>query len=63
MRQKFLSVQGETAILDWFSMYEGVFDYGKSILACTENTLEEYKFLRRIRQEYFAVHILYVHRD
>ncbi len=30
--------------------------YAKSILACTENKLKEYKSLKRMRQEYFAVY-------
>ncbi len=34
-----------TAILEWFLMYEVVFEYAKSSLACTENTLNEYKRL------------------
>ncbi len=37
-------------------MYEVISKYAKSILACTENTLIEYKSLRRIRQEYSIVH-------
>ncbi len=38
-------------------IYEVVSEYAKRILACTENTLNEYtgKRSRRIRQEYFAV--------
>jgi hypothetical protein len=43
-------------ILEWFSMYEVASEYAKSILACTENTLKEFKNLRIIRKEYFAVH-------
>ncbi len=44
MRQKSSSVQGQ-AILEWFSMYEVVFEFAKSSEACTENTLNEYKRL------------------
>jgi hypothetical protein len=32
------------------------------VLACTENTLKEYKRKRRIRQQYFAVHRKYANR-
>jgi hypothetical protein len=35
-------------------MYEVVSELGKSVLACTDNTLEVYKRFGRIRQEYFA---------
>ncbi len=56
MPLKFLSVQGKTTILEWFTIHEVVSEYVKSIFACTENTLEEYKRLRRIRHEYFAVY-------
>jgi hypothetical protein len=31
-------------------------EYAKSIIACTENTLKEYKRILRIRQDYIAVY-------
>ena len=62
MALKPLSVQGKTTILEWFTIYEVVSEYVKSIFACTENTLEEYKRLRRIRQEYFVVYGEYADR-
>jgi hypothetical protein len=43
-------------------MYEVVSEYAKSISACTENTLKEYKRLRRTSQEHFAVNGEYAHR-
>ncbi len=43
-----------TAILEWFYIYKVVSEYAKSILACMENTLKEYKRIWRTRQEYFA---------
>ncbi len=51
------SISGDTvtAILDWFYLYKDVSIFAKSIYVCTENTLNEYKYKRRIRQEYFAV--------
>ncbi len=51
-----------TAILGWFYIYKVVSEYTKSILACMENTLKEYKRIWRIRQEYFAVHIWTIRR-
>ncbi len=46
MPLKPFSVQGKTTILEWFTIYEVVSEYVKSIFACTENTLEEYKRLK-----------------
>ncbi len=54
MHEKSLSVTEITAILEWFYIYKVVSGYAKSILACMENTLKEYKRIWRIRQEYFA---------
>jgi hypothetical protein len=42
-------------ILHWVYFNEVVSKYTKSILAYTENVLKEYKLIRKIRQEYFAV--------
>ncbi len=39
-----------------------MYEYAKSLLACTEITLKEYKHLRRIRQEYFVVQGEYANR-
>ncbi len=50
------------AILQWFYLNKVVSKYAKSILACTENKLKEYKRNRRIRQEYFAVNWEYADR-
>ncbi len=44
------------ATLQWFYLNEVVFKYAKSILAYTENKLKEYKRIRSIRQEYFAMY-------
>jgi hypothetical protein len=44
-----------TLILHWFNFNEFVSKYTKSILAYTENMLKEYKLIRKLRQEYFAV--------
>jgi hypothetical protein len=60
MRQKSLGVQGENVRLG-LNIRRGL-RYVKSILAFTENTLKEYKHLRRILQEYFAVHGEYADR-
>jgi hypothetical protein len=43
-------------------IYKVVSEYAKSILACMENTLKEYKRIWRIRQEYFAVYGEYADR-
>ncbi len=43
-------------------MYEAVSENAKNILARTENSLQEYKYLRRIRQEYFIVYGDYTDR-
>jgi hypothetical protein len=57
MALKPLSVQGKTTILEWFTIYEVVSEYVKSL-----ERLEEYKRLRRIRQEYFALYEEYADR-
>ncbi len=51
------SISGDTiaTILDWFYLYKDVSLLAKSIYACTENTLDEYKYIRSIHKEYFAV--------
>jgi hypothetical protein len=56
MREKIFKRTENAAILDQFYMYEVVSEYAKSILACVENTLKEFKRIWRMRQEYFAVH-------
>jgi hypothetical protein len=43
-------------------MCDAVSEYAKSIVARTENTLMEYKHLRRIRQEYFDDYRKYTDR-
>jgi hypothetical protein len=45
-----------TAIFEWFSMYEVLSQYARSISAYTENKLKEYERLRRMRRKYFAAH-------
>jgi hypothetical protein len=55
MRQKFFSINGDEAILDWFYFYSVVFFFiRQSFLADMDNMLEESKRIWRIRQEYFA---------
>ncbi len=56
--RSFKAYKENMAISKWFSVYEVVSKYAKSILTCTKNknTLKEYKCLRRIRQEHFAVY-------
>jgi hypothetical protein len=49
-------------ILQWFYFNEVVSKYAKTILAYTEIKLKEYKRIRRIRQEYFAVYGEYADR-
>jgi hypothetical protein len=44
------------AILEWFSFYEVVSKYAKSILACMEKKLKENKHIWRLRQGYFSVY-------
>ncbi len=51
-----------TVILQWFYLDEVVSRYVKSILAYTENKLKEFKRIRRIPQEYFAVYGEYADR-
>ncbi len=51
-----------TAFLLWFYLYEVVSEYAESVLPCSENKLKEYKRIRWIRQEYFAVHGEYAER-
>jgi hypothetical protein len=46
-----------TAILEVFYLYKIVSEYTKSILACMENNLKEYKRIWRIRKGYFEVHV------
>ncbi len=53
--QKSISGDTITGILDWFYLYKDVSKLANSIYAFTENTLNEYKYKRNIRQEYFAV--------
>jgi hypothetical protein len=43
-----------TAILELFYFYKVVSEYGKSILAYTENTLKAFKRIWRVRQDCFA---------
>jgi hypothetical protein len=48
--------RGEHSDFGVFPMYKVASEYAKSILECTEITSKEYKHLKGIRQEYFAVH-------
>jgi hypothetical protein len=60
-----LSVHGDNGdfiILEWLYIYKVVSEYAKSILACMENTLKEYKRIWKIRQEFFAVYEEYADR-
>ncbi len=47
MRQKPLIVPKEPGDFKVLSMYDAVSEYANRILTCTENTLQEYKRLRK----------------
>jgi hypothetical protein len=51
-----------TAILELFYLYKVVSEYGKSILAYTENTLKAFKRIWRVRQDCFAIYGEYAER-
>ncbi len=50
------------AILEQYYQSKVFSEYAKSILACTENTLNAFKCIRKIRLEYFVVYREYADR-